>query len=327
MDTPRAPQPTHPIPDAAARERIGVAAMAGGGMLLGTLGVFALEAGQDPLTTVAFRCGFGLAALLAWGAATGRLGELRLRGRHLAAAIAAGVLMTLNWALFFAAIEKTSIALATVVFHVQPLWVLAAGAWWLREPVSARRAAAAVLALGGLALATGLGPGGGIPEGSATGLALCLAASLSYAGVTLIAKLARGVGSYALASWQCAVGLALTGAWPLWHGATVPPAAWGWLAGLGVIHTGIAYVLLYAGMGRLPASRIALLQFVYPATAIVVDAVVYGRLLNAWQCAGVGLMGIALWALRAPAVAPAQQRLAQSHALRSQTRTAPDRCG
>ena len=32
----------------------------------------------------------------------------------------------------------TSIGVATVVFHVQPLWVLLFGAWWLREPVSRR---------------------------------------------------------------------------------------------------------------------------------------------------------------------------------------------
>ena len=32
--------------------------------------------------------------------------------------------------------------------------------------------------------------------------------------------------------------------------------------GLGVLHTGLAYVLMYAGMARLPTARIAVLQFV-----------------------------------------------------------------
>ena len=70
---------------------------------------------------------------------------------------------------------------------------------------------------------------------------------------------------------------------------------WAWLAGLGVFHTGLAYALMYAGMQRLEAGRIAVLQFVYPISAIVLDWAVYGRSLNATQWAGVGLMGAALW--------------------------------
>ena len=75
------------------------------------------------------------------------------------------------------------------------------------------------------------------------------------------------------------------------HGWPAAGPAWGWLAGLGVVHTGLAYVVLYAGMARLPTARIAVLQFVYPAAAVLVDALVYGRTLSALQTAGVLLMG------------------------------------
>jgi drug/metabolite transporter (DMT)-like permease len=291
-------------------QRRGTALMVGGGLLLGTLGVFVEEAGQDPLTTVWFRCAFGAAALLAWAVATGRLGELRLRGRALAAALAAGVLIMANWALFFAAISRTSIGVATVVFHVQPLWVLALGVWWLREPVTRQQAGAAVVALLGLALATGLLDGaGGLPgAGGAAGtvftpsylagLALCLGGSFSYAVVTLIAKTTTSASSLALAWWQCAVGAVVLAAWPLWHGWPAAGPAWAWLAGLGVLHTGLAYVLLYAGMALLPTGRIAVLQFVYPAAAVLVDWAVYGRALSGVQMAGVALMGLALMTVR-----------------------------
>ena len=70
-----------------------------------------------------------------------------------------------------------------------------------------------------------------------------------------------------------------------------------------MLHTGLAYVLLYAGMSRLPAGRIAILQFVYPAAAIGVDWAVYGRTLSMMQIAGVSVMALALWAARRPAAA------------------------
>jgi drug/metabolite transporter (DMT)-like permease len=292
-------------PDAARRERQGQWLMLAGGLLLGTLGIFIEEAHQDPLTAVWFRCAFGAGALLVWGALTGRLAELRLARAGLAAAAGAGLLVMLNWALFFGAIERTSIGVATVVFHVQPLWVIAFGAWWLREPVTKRQCGAALVALAGLALATGLfAPGASgttqpvWSERYVWGLLMCLGGSVSYAVVTLIAKSARSVSSFALAWWQCAVGATLLCWWPWLHGWPEAFGAWAWLAGLGVIHTGLAYVVLYAGMARLPAGRIAVLQFVYPAAAVLVDWSVYGRALSPVQAAGVALMGLALWAAR-----------------------------
>ena len=289
----------------ARREREGLWLMVGGGLLLGTLGVFIEEAHADPLTAVWFRCAFGVLALLAWGALTRRWAELRLGRAGALAAVAAGLLMILNWALFFAAIERTSIGVATVVFHVQPLWVIAFGAWWLHETVTKRQIAAAFVALAGLALSTGLFDAGPaqVPfdERYVWGLAMCLGGSVSYAGVTLIAKSARSVSSYALACWQCGVGALVLAWWPWLHGWPQAAGTWGWLAGLGVIHTGLAYVVLYAGMARLPAARIAVLQFVYPAAAVLVDWGVYGRALSPVQMAGVALMGLALWAVRRPA--------------------------
>jgi drug/metabolite transporter (DMT)-like permease len=293
----------HSAATPALRERNGRLLMTAGGLLLGTLGVFVQEAGQHPMTMVWFRCVFGAAALLAWGAATGRLAELRLNARGLAAVAAAGVLMVANWALFFAAIGRSSIGVATVVFHVQPLWLMAFGAWQLGERVSKASAAAAAMALLGLVLASGLadtnaavGAGG---SSYLLGLAMCLAASLSYTGVTLIAKTCRSVSSFALACGQCGVGAVALAWWPMRHGWPEIGAAWLWLAGLGVIHTGLAYVLLYAGMARLASGRIAVLQFVYPAMAVFMDWLVYGRGLGVIQGVGVALMAIALLAVRA----------------------------
>ncbi|MDH0864785.1 DMT family transporter [Mitsuaria sp. GD03876] len=292
------------------RLREGQALMVGGGLLLGTIGVFVEEAGQDPATTVWFRCVFGLAALLAWGAARGQLGELaRLRGRALGAVLAVGALTVLNWGLFFAAIPRCSIAVSTVVFHVQPFWLMAMGAFWLRERVSRAQWIAAAVALAGLALATGIADGllGEVGAadaamqlpGYATGVLMCLAGSVSYAAASFIAKVeADRAGSFALSAGQCVVGTLVLLPWPLMHGLPAVGPAWGWLAGLGVLHTGLAYVVLYAGMARLGTGRIAVLQFVYPGTAVLVDWLVYGRALSVAQIAGVGLIAAALWTLR-----------------------------
>ncbi len=182
---------------AATRDRQGQWLMIAGGVLLGTIGVFVEEAGQHPLVTVWFRCFFGALALVAWCLATGRGRELLLRhqARSRWVACATGVFMVLNWALFFAAIPRTSIAVATVIFHVQPIWVILFGALFLREAVSTSQWVATLVALGGLVLTTGLL--NGVPAGTAdggayvAGVLMCLGGSLCYAAVTLLASRTR----------------------------------------------------------------------------------------------------------------------------------------
>ena len=296
-----APAPTPAQAAPTAQETRGQWLMIAGGVLLGTVGVFVEEARQHPLVTVLFRCAFGALALLAWGLATGRVRELRVRGRSWAVVVATGLLMVLNWALFFAAIPRTSIGVATIVFHIQPVWIMLFGTLVLREAVAPRQVAAMLAALLGLVLTTGLLGGDAAAWGPdhVSGLLMCLAGSLCYAAVTILAKTEKVVTPFALAWWQCAVGTVLLLWVPLVHGWPQAPSSWAWLAGLGVLHTGLAYAILFAGMARLTLGRIAVLQYVYPLTAIVLDWAVYGRALGAVQLAGVGLMAGALLVVKA----------------------------
>ncbi|CAM3486734.1 DMT family transporter [Delftia tsuruhatensis] len=286
-----------------AQETRGQWLMIAGGVLLGTVGVFVEEARQHPLVTVLFRCAFGALALLAWGLATGRMGELRVRGRSWPVVVATGILMVLSWALFFAAISLTSIGVATIVFHIQPVWIVLFGAVVLREAVPALQVGAMLAALLGLAMTTGLWSGVGAVAAwggdHLSGLLICLAGSLCYAGVTILASREKVVTPFALAWCQCVVGVLLLSWVPLVQGWPQAPAAWAWLAGLGVLHTGLAYAIVFAGMARLSLGRIAVLQYVYPLAAIALDWAVYGHRLDGVQLAGVALMALALLVVRA----------------------------
>jgi drug/metabolite transporter (DMT)-like permease len=61
---------------------------------------------------------------------------------------------------------------------------------------------------------------------------------------------------------------------------------WGWLSGLGVIHTALTYALIYHALPKLKSSMIAILSFIYPASAIFFDFVVNRKLLSPVQFLG-----------------------------------------
>ena len=184
---------------------------------------------------------------------------------------------------------------AVVLFHVQPLWVLLLGAWWLKETLPRQRLVSVLVAMVGLVLATGVAgglssSGAGHAPGYWVGVGLCLVGALCTATVTVVAKRLGALQVGALAWWQCALGAAVLWVasmgqgWPAWG------APWAWLAGLGLIHTGLAYTLMYADMARLATARVAVLQFAYPTVAIVVDWVYFQHTLDGCQMAGVVLM-------------------------------------
>lgn len=273
-----------------------------GGALLGTIGVFLHEANADPVTATWFRCAFGLLGLTAWVLARGQARHLVLSAATAPWVLFAATLMVGAWALFFFAIGRTTTGVAVVLFHIQPLWVLVLGAWWFGEAVGRRRLAAVLVAMAGLVLATGVaeqttlfGHGQVLPPGYWLGIAACLIGALMTALVTLIAKSMGSLPAGILTWWQCAIGTLLLLAWPIAHGWPAWGAPWAWLAGLGLIHTGLAYTFMYAGMPHLSTGRIAIFQFIYPAVAIVIDWLFLGEALSGPQLTGIVIVSAAIW--------------------------------
>ncbi|MNT56452.1 EamA-like transporter family protein [compost metagenome] len=60
------------------------------------------------------------------------------------------------------------------------------------------------------------------------------------------------------------------------------------------MHTALAYTLIYAGTLRLPTSRIAIFQFVYPAVAIVIDWLYFRQTLSTAQLIGIAVLTVAI---------------------------------
>ncbi|MBC8731319.1 drug/metabolite transporter (DMT)-like permease [Paraburkholderia sp. RAU6.4a] len=274
----------------------GAITLASGGLLMGTIGVFVEEARLDALTLVFFRCLFGFLSLAAYCAWKGFFTRAQFTRRTVALALISGVLMVTQWVGFFDAIHRTSIAVATVVFHVQPFWVVLIGAALFNERLGADRLGWIATAFVGLVLASGVIAAGNLQGHSSylIGLSEALLGSLLYASVTLIAKSLGEMRPHLLTLTQCAVGvICLPLIAPLIAPLTlthIGPIQWFWLIGMGVLHTGLSYVLIYGALPKLSTPVIAVLLFVYPLTAIVVDALVYGRALSLSQLAGMALI-------------------------------------
>ncbi|MDQ1924113.1 DMT family transporter [Massilia pseudoviolaceinigra] len=262
-------------------------------LMLGTLGIFFHEAALAPVMTVFFRCAFGAAILLVYCAYKGMLKRSNVSLNNLMLALGSGILMCVNWVMFFEAIARVGISVTTIVYHVQPFLVLIFGSLLLKESVSANNIGWVVVGFAGLVLACGVRTDMALSSTYLIGIACTLGAAVAYAGVTLTTRAIRGMPPHLTALTHCLTGTVLTAGFFSMPAGGIDAAQWGWLAGLGLIPTALAYVMVYGATPRMNTAVIAVLTFLYPAAALVVDFVVYGHAIGALQLAGFALIASA----------------------------------
>lgn len=279
-------------------------------LISGTIGWLVMLSGQPVLDVVFWRCVFGTATLLLVCALMGLLRPGLLSGASLLLAILSGVAIVANWVLLFASYSRASIAIGTAVYNVQPFILVALAALFLGERITARKLGwLAVSFVGMLAIVSAHGSqeaGGGH---YLQGIGLALGAALLYALAALIIKRLSGVPPHLIALIQVATGMLLLA--PLANLSTLPQGSgsWGTLLTLGIVHTGLMYVLLYGAIQKLPTALTGALSFIYPIAAILVDWFAFGHRLELLQWLGVAAILIAAagmqlgWGFGARAVA------------------------
>lgn len=264
--------------------------LATGLMLIGTVGAAAVATGLDPITIVFWRSVIGTVFLLVWCLATGLLPDRTITRRNLLLGAVAGTSLVLSWAAFFGGIALTSISTATILFHVQPFLILLLSALIWKERVSREQVIWLVVAFVGVVLASGLSLSSSAPDRDWTlGVLLTLGGACVYAVTAVAGKgLAEQRGEITTLC-QTVVGSLIFLPF-LDLGQSIAPQAWGWLAVIGFVQTGIAWVLIYSALPFVSAPMTAVLSFVNPLTAIMTDWLFFDHLLSLPQAVGMGLI-------------------------------------
>ncbi|MEU8695627.1 DMT family transporter [Streptomyces sp. NPDC048665] len=260
-------------------------------LLSGTIGVFVVQSGASPFNVVFFRCVFGTLFLGLYCLVRGFFKNHGFTPKKLGLAALGGVFIVFNWAFLFEAYGKTSISVATVVYHTQPFFVVLLGALLFKDRITAHKAGWLLVAFLGLVLVAGISTSD-LSGGTAylTGLGYALLAALFYGLSTIITKRVTGVRPHLVALVQVTLGIPLLLPFTQLGQSAHFGSGWAWLAGLGFIHTGVMYVLMYSAYQKLPTSKIAVLAFVYPAAAMVCDWAVYGHHVTWTQALGIPLI-------------------------------------
>jgi drug/metabolite transporter (DMT)-like permease len=273
-------------------------------VMSGTIGWFVILSGQPIMDVVFWRCVFGAATLLAVCAALGLLrGAITLRLMGIAAL--GGVAIVLNWLLLFTAYSRASISIATAVYNTQPFMLVGLGALFFSERLTMTKLTWLAMAFAGMLLIVQAKPDASdIGTDYFSGIMMALGAAFFYAVAAIITKKLSGTPPHLIALIQVCVGIVMLA--PFANLSRLPAGigAWGTLAAIGVVHTGLVYILLYGAIQKLPTHLTGSLSFIYPIVAIMIDFLAFGHRLHPAQLMGAAAILIAAagmnlgWSLR-----------------------------
>jgi len=264
--------------------------------------VYAAGVGWHVLMAWRFLIGGSLA--WAWVALrpSSRRGLRRMDRRAVLVSVALGILYSGNSSTYFAGLETVPPGLAALIVYIYPALVAVLSLRFGRRLEGRRAWGALALALAGVALAVGNIDAAEMPP--PTGLLLMAASPVIYSfWIVLAARLSgegrAGVGQGADdgADPTAAGALMLTTtAVVFWLSALafgrpvlpgeVPAAAWGGIAGVGIVSTFVAVQAFYAGAHRIGAARASIVSTVEPIWTIVLSNLLFDEVLGPLQLIG-----------------------------------------
>lgn len=265
-------------------------------ILSGSIGVLVVESGQDAFIVVFWRCVFGAIAIAAYMVLVRRGSVSRLRTRSWVLMGLSGLTMTANWVFFFKAYTHAPISTVTIVYHLYPFVLILAAGLFFRERVNRRSLGwASVAFLDVIVIAIGSRGDIGI---DLIGIGMTAIAMTFYAATLLIAKRLQDVPPELVSIVQLIIGALALLPFQTLPSGSFDAQVWVCLVILGIVHTGMLYVLLYGAIQQLSTSAVALMSFLYPATALGFDIAIYGVRPGPIQITGIILILVAVLAER-----------------------------
>ncbi len=187
-----------------------------------------------------------------------------------------GVFIGINWLFLFEAYNYTSVANATLAYYMEPTFVVLFAPFVLKERLTPKKVICVLLSLLGMVFVSGVLSGTPPTSRELIGILYGLLAALLYATDILINKKVVGVDDIPRTLIQLffafLVMLPYSLAFDDYSALTFAPLPLAILLFLGVVHTGIAYVMNFSAVRRLSAQSVAILSYLDPVVALFLSA-------------------------------------------------------
>ena len=200
-----------------------------------------------------------------------------------------GSVLGLNWVALFEAYRQLNVSLATLIYYVGPILVLLFSPLLFREKLNSRKITSVVFVAVGLVCISGSIALRGM---SMRGLLTAVVSALFYAAVIIFNKRITNTGGLQTAALELDIAFVIVLIYMMLTVGPPHPAVSDipWIAVIGLVNTGLAYLLYFSGLQKLPAQSAALISYVDPVSALVFSALFLHETMTPVQILGAVLI-------------------------------------
>ena len=183
-----------------------------------------------------------------------------------------GAMLGVNWICLFEAYNYTSVAAATMCYYMAPVFIILLSLPIFGERITLRKGVCAAVAVFGMVLVSDVMTSG---LHGAKGLVFGLIAAALYASIVIFNRTLRDISGEDRTIVQFAVSVLVMLPYVLLTedvtALPLTPSALLLLLIVGVVHTGIAYVLYFGSVADVSAQTAALLSYIDPVVAVLLS--------------------------------------------------------
>ncbi len=197
--------------------------------------------------------------------------------------IPSGIFLGVNWILLFESYHYTSVATATLCYYLAPTFIIIASPFVLKEKLTFKKIICATVSLVGMVFVSGvLNTGFKITE--LVGVGFGVGAALLYATIVLLNKKTTDISSYDLTAFQLFMSSLVLLPYVLltqdFGGVKIDIKLVVLVIFIGIVHTGLAYMLYFGSVQKVKAQTAALFSYIDPVLAVILSAVLLKESIN-----------------------------------------------
>ncbi|UEL46664.1 DMT family transporter [Terrisporobacter hibernicus] len=203
--------------------------------------------------------------------------------------ICCGICLGFNWIFLFQAYHYTTISTATICYYLAPIIVMFLSPFLLKEKLNSVKVSCIVAAMIGMLCIVGIDKSS-MGENNMVGILYGLSAACFYTGVVILNKFLKGISGRDSAIVQLSVSAIFLLPYVIFTEKIslvgVSSQSIILLLVLGVVHTGIAYLLYFTVIQKIESQTVAIYSYVDPISAIFMSTIILNESMSLLQIIG-----------------------------------------
>lgn len=260
-------------------------------LIFGSIGVFVKNINLPSAELAFFRAIIGsLFLVCACFFKSEKISFMKIK-KNLLLLIISGIALGLNWIFLFQAYKYTTIPNATLSYYFAPMFVIILSPLVLKEKLTFAKIGCIIMALVGLFLILNMGNNTTtVFYNHLKGIMYGLLGAVLYASVVLMNKFIKNLSGFETTLIQLVMSAVVLLLSILYNNnlniAVISRKAWIFILVVGIVHTGIAYLLYFTSIKKLSGQSIAILSYIDPISAVLISSIFLGETMTLMQMAG-----------------------------------------